>query len=344
MQFTYPTSSSLMKIEQDKMAVLRPSAAIAKVFPEMTEDSWLIAWEQLDNYAGLMQPRGLNNAPLPVKPIGIREMVTTPGVYSDMLLIDERKLTTRRQIGTYGTPADVSDLVTEGSDQLASRDFSRVDYMCWTLLQTGTYSATDRRGVVVHQIQYAPQTYNAGVGWGTTATATPLADFRTVNNLGGLGTDARFDASAVAYMTRAKYNQLISNTNAADLGGRRDQYGATYNNLGDVNRLFLAQDLPQIEIVQDGFFDDVPTSGTYGQFVKYLLDNKVVVVGKRPTGSVGRFYLVKNVNNPTGAPGRYFKINDLGIDASGPRRIELHRGHNSAPVILFPRAIYVMNV
>lgn len=344
MQFAYPQAATIHKIEQDLMAKTRSGSAIMKLFPENQEDTWVIVWDQFDSVAGRMQPRGLNNAPLPVKPLGIRELSQIPGVYSDMLLLDERKLTTRRQEGTFGTPAPIGDLVTEGSMQLAGRDYSQVDYLCWTLLQTGNYAATDRRGVVTHQIQYTPQQFNASVAWGTVATATPLQDFRTINNLGGLGTDAKFDSRATAYMTTAKYNQLISNTNAADLGGKRDQYGATYNNLMDVNRLLIAQDLPKIELIQDGFVDDTPGSGTFGQFLKYLQDGKVVVVGVRPSGvSVGRFTLVRNVNSDDGKAGRYFRINDLAIDAAGPRRIELHRGWNAAALVQFPRMVYVIN-
>jgi hypothetical protein len=342
--YLYPIAAKLKKIEQDKLPVLRPSGPIAKIFPEMFEDTWLIAWEQVDNVSGITHPRGLNNAPLPVKPLGVREMTTIPGVYSDFLRIDERKMTTRRPVGQIdGGVVDISDLVTEGSDQLATREYARIDVMSWTLMQTGQYVATDRRGVVTHQMQYTPRTYNA-TSWGSESTATPLADFRFVNNVGGLGTSSRFGASATAYMTLAKYNQLIGNTNASDLGGKRDQYGATYNDLPMVNRLLLAQDLPQIEIVQEGYFDDNPLSSTYGQWVKYLQDNKVVVVGSRPSGvSIGNVVFVNNVNGAAAEKGRYFRIDDKPISAHGPRRIELHRGFNAGITIKFPSAIFVIN-
>jgi hypothetical protein len=329
-----------MEIERDKLPTLKGDDPIFTHFPEITINEWVISWEQWDNISGMTQHRGLNGAPPPVTPVGIRRMNLEPGVYGEHALIDERELTVRRQTGTFGTPIDLSDIVLSRSDQLASRDYTRVRYLMWTLLQTGAYSAVDKFNVVDNQYQFTPQTFTAATPWSTAATSTPLADLRQVANLNSLGTSAVFDDTATAYMNMTTLNRALANSNAADLGGRRFQYGQSLNTSNDLTKLFMENNLPQIKVIQDGYFDEVSKA-----FTKYVTDGKVVVIGKRPAGeTIGNFVLSRQANNPNFAPGRYIRTIDKDLSAMGPRSIEIHRGFNGLPLIKYPRAIVIMNV
>jgi hypothetical protein len=340
MQFTYPTSQRIMEIEQDKLPDLKGDDPIFAHFPEQNQDEWAILIEQWDNIAGMQQHRGLNNAPPRVRPIGLRRTIVEPGVYGEHILIDERALSTRRRPGTFGTPANVTDLVLTASDQLASREFTRMRYLMWTLLQTGSYAAIDQYSVVGHQLQFTPQTYTAAHAWSDPVNSTPLQDMRNVADLGALGTSAMFNANATAYLNQSTYNRMLANTNQADLGGRRTEGLGTFNAPDKLNQMFVADDLPRFQVLQDGFFDE-----TTQAFQRYINTGKVVVIGKRTSGdSLGMLVMVPNVNNPTGASGRYVRTVNKDIDAMGPRSIEVHRGFNGTVYVKFPRAVYVLNV
>jgi hypothetical protein len=149
-------------------------------------------------------------------------------------------------------------------------------------------------------------------------------------------------AGAIAYMNSVTSNRMLNNANAADLSGRRITAGNTLNNLGDVNRYYAAQNLPQVQ-VYDGGYQTTPTVGaTVGPFVKFIPDGKVVVVGKRTSGArVGEYFKTRNASNGL-RPGSYAYTIDRANGVNGEKRtpanIERHRGHNGGP-IYFPSAV-----
>jgi hypothetical protein len=244
----------------------------------------------------------------------------------------------RRKIATWGTPIDVSDLVVKAQDRLLSRRRDRQESILWTLVLSGVFSVAGPSGAILHTDAYTTQTYNASVGWGTTATATPLADFRAVQLL-ARGHSVNFGSAARAFANRVTVNKLLSNTNANDIAGRRGPALATLNSLADMNTIFLNEGLPQIEIYDEGYLSE--PSGT---FVPYIPDDVVAVFGRRSDGApIGNYRMVRNVNNPNMEPGAYQKVIDHG-DKRVPRLIEVHDGHNGGPVIYFPSAIVVMDV
>jgi hypothetical protein len=334
----YPTALQLELIEQNMLPRLTADDPINEILPVQTRDEYNLMWEQLDNYQGLLQARGMNAPPPQVKPVGVKQYSQAPGVYGEFSALDEMALTIRRQYGTFGSQIDVGDLVRERQDQLIDRDLKRRSKMGWDTLLTGAYTAADLKGAVVHSIQYTPRTYNAPVGWGTFATAAPLADFRAVA-LMGRGTSAAFDAGAKAYANMSTVNNLLSNTNNADLFGRRTQGLGTLNTLGLVNQLLVGENLPALVPYDQGYIDDT------GTFQLFIPNNKVVVVGRRTSGApVGNIRMVRNANNDTFAPGVYIRVFDKPIDSGGPRTVEIHRGWTGGVVVYYVNSVVVMNV
>jgi hypothetical protein len=305
--------------------------------PIVTVDAYLLEWDQLDNYVGLQQVRGLDGQPGNVLSVGGVRFRATPGVYGEFMTIDELELTTRRQFGTFATPVNISDLVMQKQDQLLSRRIDRIRYIGWTLLSTGTFSVSNANGVI-HTDTYALQTYDAST-WATVATATPLADMRAVQLL-GRGKGVSFGVGAVAIMNRVTFNRMISNTNSADLAGRRTAglSLATVLSLADTNALLAGEDLPRVVIYDDGYLNDA------GAFVPFIADNKVIVVGQRQAGQIIADYaMTRNANNPNLEPGAYMKVLDHGEDRV-PRMIEIHDGHNGGPRIYHPGSVVLMDV
>ena len=334
--YIYPTSSELMAIERDKLPDLVGDSPIFKHFPMRSVDTHLLSWEIQDNVLGLMGLRGLNGQPTRVKALGAKRYTMVPGVYGDYLEIDEAELTVRRPYGSWNGSINIADLVMEKQDQLLHRQFAQIKYMLWKQL-TGTFTVTGPYGTFTHTDTYSVQTYAAGVAWATVATATPLYDFRAVALL-SRGSSVSFGAGATAYMNRTTANALLNNTNASDLFGKRVDGGGTFNTINELNSVLLAQDLPKVEIMDDGYHD---SSGTFQLFIA---NAKVIVVGQRTNGTpLGEFRFTRNVNNQDAGAGPYMKVIDRG-ENSVPRTIECHRGFSGGPVVFYPNGVVYMSV
>lgn len=335
--YVYPTSVELTEIAQDLTPRLEADREIFNILPVRSVDSHLLEWEQLDNYIGLQQVRGLGGDPPRVKAIGAKRYQMEPGVYGEFRRIDEVQLTARRQYGTFGTPINITDLVREAQEQLLLRRLDRQELIGWTLLSTGTFSVAGPMGTVLHTDTFTLKTYTAGVTWATSATAVPLANFRAVKLL-GRGSSSKFGAGATAYMNQTTFNSLVTNTNANDLAGRRVTGLLSPLNLQEIGTILMGEDLPKIRIYDEGYIDD---SGTFQLFIP---NNKVIVVGQRPAGQrLGEYRMTRNANNADLAPGPYMKVVDEG-ERTVPRVIDVHDGHNGGPVLYFPGGFVVMTV
>jgi hypothetical protein len=334
--FTYPSSFELEQVAQAKLPRLQEARLGLQIMPMRNVDSHILRWDQKDNYIGLQQARGLNGEPTRVKRVGGKTYQMEPGVYGEFVRIDEIELTTRRQWGTVNTPISIDDLVMEAQDDLLQRRLDRVEQIIWNVLQ-GTFSVTGPTGAVIHTDTYTVQTFSAGVTWATTATAVPLQNFRSVQLL-SRGYSVNFGVQAQAIMNRSTFNNLVANTNSADLFGKRTTGLATVLGLKDINMVLGNEDLPQIVIYDEGYYDDASA------FQLFVPNNKVIVVGQRPAGQViGEYRMTRNANNQNMAPGAYQKVFDRG-ETEVPRTIEVHDGHNGGPVIYFGSAIVVMTV
>jgi hypothetical protein len=333
--FVYPSAVVLEQINQELAPRLMANRRIFDILPTQNVDSHLLEWEQKDNYLGLQQVRGLNGQPSRVKQTGGKRYMQAPGVYGEFELLDEQQLTVRRPWGTFAGSIDVTDLVREAQDKLLQRRLDRIEQIGWTLLATGTFSVAD--GVtILHTDAYTTQTFSAAVPWATVATATPLADLRAIQ-LKSRGYSVNFGAGSRAYMNRSTANALLSNTNQADIAGRRTAGLGSINSMAMVNTLTAMDDLPEIVIYDDGYYDD---SGTFQLFVP---NNRVIVVGqRRDNDPIGQYRFTRNANNPAMEAGPYMKVVDDPDEV--PRSIQVHDGHNGGIVLFHPAAIVVATV
>lgn len=336
--YVYPSNTELQAVEQEKLTVLTADDPIFEILPMVDVDAHQLLWEQKDNYVGLQQIRGLNGQPGSVNKVGAKRYRVEPGVYGEFATINEEDLTARRQWGSWAAPVDISDLVMEAQDQLLSRRLDRIKYIGWTLITTGTFSVSNADGSVAHTDVFSLQTYNAST-WATGSSATPLADFRAAALL-GRGRGVQFNNQARAYMNATTANALFSNTNDADLYGKRVNGLANALGLGDTNEVLLKENLPRVEIYEGGYLD---VNGTFQLFIP---DNVVAIVGARPGGQLlGDYAMTRNASNPNLAPGPYTAVIDSAeTHGRPPRTIEVHDGHNGGPRLYFPSAIIIMDV
>jgi hypothetical protein len=327
-----PTSAELQLIAQEKTPVLTMDDPIFQILPVTTADEAVLMWEQRDNYLGLQGVRGLNGQPGRVNPVGGKRYVVTPGYYGEYGVLNELMLTTRRAWGSFGMTIDVRDMVMEWQDFLLNRRIDRWRYIGWTLLSSGTFSASRSDGTVEHTDSYTLQHFTASPLWSTTATAHPLADLRA-NKLLGRGKGVNFGSGSTLYMNQSDVNNLLNNTNASDLFGRRTQGVSGVNNLSDLNAMLAGDDLPKIVVYDEGYLDST------GTFQLFIAAGSAVHVGKRLQGQViGDICATRNANNPDLGPGPYQKIIDRGEDQV-PRVIEVHDGANFAPRLYYPGSV-----
>lgn len=332
--FIFPTAAELRAVEADKLTRLMADRPIFDLMPMSDLDAATLVWEQRDNVQGLQQPRGIGGPPPRVNNLGMKQWGVTPGYYGEFVRLDEIQLTLRRQYGSFNTPINIDSLVMEAQDQLLNRRLDRIEYIGWTLLTTGTFSALGPVGQVMHTDTYTFLTFTAGVSWATPATSTPLANLRAVQLL-SRGHSVSFGRKAVLYINRVTSNALLANTNSADLYGRRTAGLGTFENLAQINDLLLGEDLPEIRIYDEGYLDNSSV------FQPFIANNVGVLVGRRSSGvAIGAYQMTRNANNTDLAPGAYMKVIDsLGTGNPIPRTIDVHDGHNGGPAVFYSNAI-----
>ena len=132
-------------------------------------------------------------------------------------------------------------------------------------------------------------------------------------------------------------NNVVANTNAADIGGKRLGLG-TLNNLTEINTLLTMDGLANFAVYDQGYINEA------GTFTRFIPNGKAVVIGQRPAGQVlGQYRMVRNANNDGFGSGPYSMVVD-NLEDGPPRSIAVHRGHNGGPVIYYGSAIIWINV
>jgi hypothetical protein len=331
--YAYPTNAELNKVAQSLLPVKTLDDPIFGILPIERKDYPVVMWEQMDDYIGLQQLRGLGGQPNRVAVTGGKRYTMDPGVYGEFISLGETELTMRRPYGEFNGSMDVTELVLEKQDQLMTRRINRIKYIGWTLISAGTFSVSLPTGGVAHTDTYTTQTYS-GSAWGTAGSGTPLADFRAVQ-LKQRGYSLDFGAGAVAYMNRVTANKLLANTNAADLGGKKVAFGASAtSSINDFNTILEGEGLPKIVVYDGGYKND---SGT---FVPFIADNKTVVIGRRLDGlPIGHYQMTRNASAPGMQPGEY---SFAYTTPEPPVTVNVHDGHNGGPTLEFPSAIVIL--
>lgn len=355
MNFVYPTAAEMAEILPDLVSRDRADRIGLQLFPPVARNTFQVRWSQKDNAYGLMQMRGLDGQPPRVQRLGLNTFVYEPGVYGEHVVITEREMLTRAIPGRPDIPIPIGDLVNDADQLLISRRNDRMEASVWTLAGTGvlTIALPGPNGPAVYSDSYTIQTYTATIPWATAATATPILNFQTAQQM-QVGHGVDFGAGAVAYMNQYTANLLLNNANAADFGGRRTQYGATINNMAAAADYWQSQNLPRI-VVYDAGYQLAPLSGPITnaatQFIKFIPNGKVIIIGKRPGNQpVGEWQQTLQAMMPGGnpSPGEYRFVKDYaqGIHApvEVPPKIEVHAGFNGGCALMWPSSVLALTV
>lgn len=348
--YTYPVSRELMAILPDKIARVSEGRVGLQIMPVRGINAAMLEWTQRDNSSGLQQIRGYEGQPTRIKTLGSKRLRVEPGVYGEYFAMLEQELTTKAGSVEGDVVVNIETEILEYQDRLTEREVDRIEQIIWLLLTTGTFAVPQARGdgttVIVYTDTFPIQTLTVAVQWQNSATATPLKNLRTLPIL-TRGKGLSFRRKATAYMNQKTFNDLVSNTNGADLGGQRQGEASPLLDADDVNKVFIKSDVPTVVIYDEGYYDDD------NNFVLYIPDNKVVIVGARNTGEkIGEYLKTRNLyagNRPLS----YSFVKDFtkgatdgGVanDVQIGKGVEIHQGHNGGPVLYFPGAIFVLNV
>ncbi len=328
-EYSYSDANTLTEVGKEKMYTLVQDDPIFDYFPIEEKDVSIISWEQEDADAGLQQIRGINGAPKRVKALNAKRYTVDPGVFGEFRNIDEKEITERRKLGTYGTPIDIDDLVAKEQDRLLGRENDRIRMILWLLVTKGEYNLSSETGHLIYAAAFSFPSFTAAVAWSDAANATPLADIRNLMLQGiDLVTDADFGSQAKLFLNQKKVQQLIGNKNAADLGGRFTNISAA-RGLARINEIMIEEGLPVI----------VPHNGSYvdeaGVRQRMIPDDAGVLFGARRE-NMGSYTMTRNATNPNAEPGPYDEVIE---NKRPPKTIEVHRGHNGGAEVHFGKSI-----
>lgn len=345
-QFAYPSPAELREIERQLLPTLTLDDPIFDLFPIVEVNAWRLKWRQRDNFQGLQMVRGLGGEFKTVAAPGMAEYDFEPGVYGESALIEEEELTTAAEAASYTDFVSLTDQVSDRQAFLLNRRINRIRKVLWDLVTSGKYQVFDRSGTLKHVGTFPLKTVTAGTAWSSRSTATPYADL-TALPLQARGQSASFGAGAVVYVNRKKLNDLLLNSNAADLFGRRTAAGATVNTQAGLNDLLASQadaaDVPKIVCYDEGYYSDGTDGYTKGQFVTFIPDTVAVVVGRRTSGAkLGEYRLCRNANNPDMGPGAYTRVRDL-REVRSPAAFGVEDAHNGGPALYFPGAVITLS-
>lgn len=306
-----------------------------KLFPQDTTKEPFVIYERWGIMRGMQQARGLGGPTRPVQLPGFTSFKVSPGYYGEHVRFDEKKLLYTRAPGEWMKSQSYKDLIAYATTYLAERYENRYEYNVFEILQEGGFWATDDNGTVYWQVMYDIPKLAPAILWNVPATSIPLQNLRSWMVSLRLGKSVDFRGGTMI-MNSNTLNMMLANTNAADLGGRRLEFGNTINSAKDQGKIFLANDLPEIIIYDEDYYPET------GGAVRFVRDGKIIFSGKRLDGQKGGRYVQTPAVQNGNRPGEWVIVFD-GTQTDSPYYKVAH-GHNAVPVLEYPEAWAVATV
>jgi hypothetical protein len=347
--FTFPTNVSLDLVLQEYV-VQRDKLRGLQLAPFIDLLTQKVRWDIRDNVRGLTKTHVMGTNPQLGKRPGSKTKEYTPFYFKEEDVIKEDEILRSRELGTLGGVVSIDTEVALTMKNRVDRNFLRAESLIWQML-TGLITLDDAN--VKASETFPIQTLDAS-NWGDLSNGAPLKDFMDVQLLfPGSGASA---AGAMAFMNQKTANNLLRNNNAADIRGYQTrQFIASTYGVADANKILTDRNLPNIEVYNEGYYDDA------GVFQFFIPDDKVVVMGKRGQGEVccnfGLTPSLHRTKNGMPAPGFFSFITVNGGPNNGAAQIDLQQlgqdgnpkigiigGMYGGPMCWYPRSIVRMDV
>lgn len=344
---TWPNSRAASKLVQSWSA--DPSMFIgAGYLPDDTttfRDSESIAWRVVSGIYGKAPLHQLGAKGYLQTPRSITDYTTKPAYIKLLDQIDEADFLRIAKLD------DETQMTLAGLQLFESRSYAlwlkvqvQKEYLRWQAMNNALTAHTDSVSGVMLSIDYSlPAVVNATTSWATTATATPMADIRTMlRSYAGSGV-----TEVDIVMNQLNANRIFANEEFRDLV----RQSAVVSELGSNNLNGLFKNLCQIAggcrirnivVYDEGYLD---ASGT---FTRFIPDNRVFFIGMRsgrmPGAPVNQNEILGvYANTPAlGAggmtdvrPGDYMLVEDC-TKCVDIRNVQMACGNNGIPIFYQP--------
>ena len=310
-----------------------------KLLPLKERDETTLTYERHRVIRGLQGARGENGPTTPATMPGSDKFTVDPGRFGSHFLITEKDLENRRKVGSWTEFDSDSALTAKATTILNQLYLDRIEYNIFTLLLEGAIEILDDNGRQVFYDIYDIKKSTPSPTLDNQSTATPLRYLRELLELIERGTSIDFRGGTIL-MNRVTLNVILGNTNATDIGGLKMQYGSNVLSLKDINEIFLANDLPALEVYDEGYYPQ--PEGT--AFQKFIPNGKALLLGKRKDGeAIGEYTLTRAAQNgDDSSPGMWFTVRDKRDRA--PAKIILECGHNGGGRIFYPEGVCALTL
>lgn len=335
-QFELQGAVTVRRVAQRKLPRLMQNRLGLELLPIVKINANVITYEQLGVFRGLMAARHVSGPAGRARMPGGEAWSAPPGYYATTVVIDEQDMVNRRDPGSWTDWDTDAKQTALASDLITQQMLDRMEKNAFDLLFTGSYTVVDQAGTEAFRDVYPVQQFTPGTAFNTLATSTPLAFVRdTIATLESQGVSVDF-RNGTLLCNRVTANVLVNNQNAADIGGKRLANGATANALDDVNNLLLANDLPTIQIYNEGYY---PDSGPHQLFCP---NGKINLLGKRTDGEpIGESNVTRAGQNDNAAPDWFLFVRDFRQEV--PCRVEITGGFGGGPKVYHPEALAIIN-
>lgn len=357
------TSASLTEIERERTLVLNtsPDDFLSTVFPITSEDSDAIQWDIRDNVSGGAPsvPVG-DNLPV-IGSVGSKRFMMIPGHFGEGRKISANKMVSGGNIGTLGATIDLDKEIGILQQELAYRENTTMNIIRGTLLGSGVVTIADKDGRLVEQARWDGWTARfldisgGATAWNNFATSTPLATLRSLYETYFKGSGHEYSPRALAGATRSTIFNMLNCTNANDLGGKRDRFGATVDGLAQfTDKYSVNGELPTFKMVQGDYLTNA--AGTVSTF---LPDGYVAIAAynQQYGNSCGEYVLTRNPeliaasfsgnqsNNEAlarlGPAGVYAETD---FETAPPKLVRTWRSHSGGVRIRYQKQLLVVRV
>lgn len=329
----------LRKLMQLYLPRAMESRELLKLFPLKKVNEVDLIYERRQLQTGLQHARGLGGLTGSVRKEGLDQYKVSPGYYGDNYTITEEELVKLRDAGVWDNFENYGAQSARGTEHLTKRFLDRCEYSLAQLITTGGFTASNARGVTYHQDVFNITAYTPGTLFSDLTNSQPLNYIRDLIPTIELGKSVSFQKGFIL-CSRPTVNLILKNQNAADLNGRRLNYGNTVNNLEDFNELLASNDLPKFKVYDEGYYADPP--GTAPTFNRFLTNGKLVLCGVRDDGEqLGEYRLTRAAQNENSTPGEWYQVEDR-RDKESPQ-VVLRAGHNGGPAAYYVEGFAIVN-
>ncbi|PYS88980.1 MAG: hypothetical protein DMF64_18930 [Acidobacteria bacterium] len=347
--YRFPTNLSMTEVTQEYMIEREKllGIQIAPFEEFMTQE---VEWDELDAERGMTAPHNMRSDPKIDRRPGSKLRKYSAIPFKETDVVQEEELLRARQYGSLYGVVDLHWIIARIMKARVDKTFLRAEWCIWSMFR-GLLDINEN-GVRVHET-FPVQTFDSAVDWDQFVTATPLADDMAVAlRFAGTGASAK---GAKAYCNQATLNMRLKNRNEDDLYGLRKNATSVVFGLKEMNELLDERGLATYEVYDEGFNDDD------GDFERWLEDDEVVVIGKRPQGQkVAGFAMTPSlhlIKNGMQAPGFFsiLEVNGHGnsgmtevsaadLGAGKNPKLEITGGVYGGPRLPYPRSVIHMQV